>query len=76
LEFSEFRLQSLENDWITARQIEAGRIAINRPINRAAAVGANLPLQAGDQRSRSKCAWAGKGDRILGRRCQAQPRPL
>ena len=34
LEFGEFGLQSLENDWITARQIEAGRIAINRFIKR------------------------------------------
>jgi large subunit ribosomal protein L16 len=30
LEFGDYGLQSLENNWITARQIEAGRIAINR----------------------------------------------
>ena len=34
LEFGDFGLQSLENDWITARQIEAGRVAINRFIKR------------------------------------------
>jgi large subunit ribosomal protein L16 len=30
LEFGDYGLQVLENGWITARQIEAGRIAINR----------------------------------------------
>jgi len=30
LEFGEYGLQCLENCWLTARQIEAGRIAINR----------------------------------------------
>jgi len=34
LEFGEYGLQSLENVWLTARQIEAGRIAINRFIKR------------------------------------------
>lgn len=34
LEFGDFGLQSMENGWITARQIEAGRIAINRYIKR------------------------------------------
>lgn len=34
LEFGDFGLQVLENCWITARQIEAGRIAINRHIKR------------------------------------------
>ena len=34
LEFGDFGLQSLENDWITARQIEAARVAINRFIKR------------------------------------------
>jgi large subunit ribosomal protein L16 len=34
LEFGDFGLQALENDWITARQIEAGRVAINRFIKR------------------------------------------
>jgi large subunit ribosomal protein L16 len=34
LEFGDFGLQALENAWITARQIEAGRIAINRYIKR------------------------------------------
>jgi large subunit ribosomal protein L16 len=34
LSFGEFGLQALENCWITARQIEAGRIAINRFIKR------------------------------------------
>ena len=30
LNFGEYGLQALENAWVTARQIEAGRIAINR----------------------------------------------
>jgi len=34
LVFGEYGLQALENDWLTARQIEAGRIAINRFIKR------------------------------------------
>ena len=34
LEFGDYGLQSLENAWVTARQIEAGRIAINRHIKR------------------------------------------
>lgn len=34
LEFGNFGLQAMENAWITARQIEAGRIAINRYIKR------------------------------------------
>ncbi|HDP95162.1 MAG TPA: 50S ribosomal protein L16 [Candidatus Aminicenantes bacterium] len=34
LVFGEFGLQALENAWITARQIEAGRVAINRYIKR------------------------------------------
>ncbi len=35
LEFGDYGLQALENAWITARQIEAGRIAINRHIKRS-----------------------------------------
>lgn len=35
LEFGDYGLQVLENAWITARQIEAGRIAINRQLKRA-----------------------------------------
>ncbi len=34
LAFGDFALQSLSNAWITARQIEAGRVAINRYIKR------------------------------------------
>ncbi len=34
LEFGDYGLQVLENCWITARQIEAGRVAINRHIKR------------------------------------------
>jgi large subunit ribosomal protein L16 len=34
LVFGDFGLQALENVWLTARQIEAGRIAINRFIKR------------------------------------------
>lgn len=34
LVFGDYGLQALENAWITARQIEAGRVAINRYIKR------------------------------------------
>jgi large subunit ribosomal protein L16 len=34
LEFGDYGLQVLQNGWVTARQIEAGRIAINRYIRR------------------------------------------
>lgn len=34
LEFGEFGLQALEPTWLTARQIEAGRIAITRHVKR------------------------------------------
>ena len=33
--FGDYGLQALENCWITARQIEAGRVAINRYIKRS-----------------------------------------
>ena len=35
LEFGDYGLQAMENAWVTARQIEAGRIAINRHIKRS-----------------------------------------
>lgn len=34
LVFGDYGLQAMENAWITARQIEAGRVAINRYIKR------------------------------------------
>ncbi|MFH2041132.1 MAG: 50S ribosomal protein L16, partial [Acidobacteriota bacterium] len=34
LNFGEFGLQAMEPAWITARQIEAGRIAISRHVKR------------------------------------------
>ena len=34
LEFGEYGLQALEPTWLTARQIEAGRIAITRHVKR------------------------------------------
>ncbi len=34
LEFGDFGLQALDNEWITARQIEAARIAMTRYIKR------------------------------------------
>ena len=36
--FGEFGLQSMEDIWLTARQIEAGRIAISRSIKRGGKV--------------------------------------
>lgn len=38
LAFGSYGLQALENDWITARQIEAGRRAITRATKRAGKV--------------------------------------
>ena len=34
IDFGEFGLQALEDAWLTARQIEAGRIAISRSVKR------------------------------------------
>ena len=34
LVFGDYGLQALENDWVTSRQLEAGRVAINRYIKR------------------------------------------
>lgn len=34
LSFGDFGLQAMDNCWLTARQIEAGRIAINRYVKR------------------------------------------
>jgi large subunit ribosomal protein L16 len=36
--FGDFALQALETGWVTARQIEAGRIAINRHVKRGGKV--------------------------------------
>ena len=38
IEFGTFGLQVLENDWVTARQIEAARIAMTRHIKRGGQV--------------------------------------
>mgnify|MGYP001566133376 CR=1 FL=1 len=38
IEFGSFGLQCLENDWITARQIEAARVAMTRYIKRGGRV--------------------------------------
>ena len=38
LEFGEYGLKSLEPSWITARQIEAARVAINRHLKRSGKV--------------------------------------
>jgi large subunit ribosomal protein L16 len=42
LSFGEFGIQALEPGWITARQIEAARIAMNRHIKRGGKVWINL----------------------------------
>ena len=40
--FGEYGLQALEGAWITSRQIEAGRIAINRHMKRGGKVWINI----------------------------------
>jgi large subunit ribosomal protein L16 len=42
LSFGEYGIQALESGWITARQIEAARIAMNRHIKRGGKVWINL----------------------------------
>ena len=62
LEFGDFGLQSLENDWITARQIEAGRIAINRFIKRGGKLWIRtFPVQTGHQEAGRSAHGQGQG---------------
>ena len=55
--FGDFGLQALEPGWITARQIEAARIAMTRHIKRGGKVWINVFPDKQLPRSRPKPAW-------------------
>ena len=60
--FGDFGIQALEPGWITARQIEAARIAMTRHIRRGGKVWINdLPRQAGTQKPAETRMGSGKG---------------
>ncbi len=63
LEFGKFGLQAMENAWITARQIEAGRIAINRYVKRGGKLWVRLfPYKPVSQKPIEVRMGKGKGD--------------
>lgn len=63
LEFGDYGLQILENGWVTARQIEAGRIAINRRIKRSGKLWIRLfPYKPVSEKPIEVRMGKGKGD--------------
>jgi len=56
--FGEYGLVSMEPEWLTARQIEAARIALNRYIKRGGKMWIRIFLDKPYTRSRSRRAWA------------------
>jgi len=55
--FGEFGIQALEPGWITARQIEAARIAMTRHIKRGGKVWINVFPDNPSRRSRPRPGW-------------------
>ena len=63
LAFGEFGIQALESGWITARQIEAARIAMTRHIKRGGKVWLNLfPDKPVTQKPAETRMGSGKGN--------------
>ena len=61
--FGEFGIQALEPGWITARQIEAARIAMTRHINRGGKVWSNVfPDKPVTQKPAETRMGSGKGN--------------
>src|SRR6266550_929488 len=54
ISFGTYGLQTLEPGWITARQIEAARVALTRHIKRAGNVGGGGEARPGDVRARRR----------------------
>ena len=86
--YGDFGIQALEPGWITARQIEAGRIAMTRHIKRGGKVWINVfPDKPRDQQTgRDQDGFRQRQPRTLGRRrktpvafstnCRTTTRPL
>jgi large subunit ribosomal protein L16 len=55
--FGQYGIQALEPGWITARQIEAARIAMTRHIKRGGKVWINIFPDKPITRSRPRPAW-------------------
>ena len=76
--FGEFGIQALEPGWITARQIEAARIAMTRHIKRGGKVWINVfpdkPVTA--EAGRDPHGLGQGQPRALGRRREARPRDV
>src|ERR1022692_978444 len=63
LSFGDFGIQALEAGWITARQIEAARIAMTRYIKRGGKVGINIfPDKPVTQKPAETRMGSGKGN--------------
>ena len=63
ISFGEFGLQSLESGWVTARQIEAARIAMTRHIRRGGKVWINIfPDKPITQKPAETRMGSGKGN--------------
>src|SRR5689334_18698382 len=74
LAFGDFGLQAVDRGWLTAREIEAARVALTRHIKRGGRVWVHLPGQASHQETGRNPH--GQGQRLargLGRRNQARP---
>jgi len=65
--FGDFGIQALEPGWLTARQIEAARIAMTRHVKRVASVDPVFPDKP-SPRSRRDPHGLGKATRALGGR--------
>ena len=78
LSYGEYGIQALEPGWITARQIEAARIAMTRHIKRGGKVWINLfpdkPVTA--EAGRDPHGFGQGQPRALGRRREAGPRDV
>ena len=78
LAFGDMGLQVLEPGWITARQIEAGRIAMTRAVKRGGKIWIRIfPDKPYTKKPAETRMGKGKGaPGGLGRRGQARPDPL
>src|ERR1041385_2137156 len=63
LSFGEFGLQALESDWVTARQIEAGRVALTRYTKKGGKLWVRMfPWKPISQKPAETRMGKGKGD--------------
>src|ERR1035437_7034389 len=78
INFGDFGIQALEPAWLTARQIEAARIAMTRHIKRGGKVWIRVfPNKAGHSEACRDAHGVGQGQpRALGRRSPSREDPL